>query len=72
MSFLVGLCPSRNAGNATDAQMDLRLRGGMLIIKRVVAPLATFWRTWVTASVDQFCENATPGLTVAKTFWTKA
>jgi hypothetical protein len=63
-----GLCPSRNAGNATDAQMDLRFRGGMLTIKRVVAPLATLWRAWVTASVDQLRENMTPGLTVSKTF----
>jgi hypothetical protein len=48
--------------------MDLRFRGGMLTIKRVVAPLATLWRAWVTASVDQLRENMTPGLTVSKTF----
>ena len=68
MSFLVGLCPSRNAGKATDEQMDLRLRGGILMINRVFAPLTTFCRACVTASVDQFCENVTPGLTVSKTF----
>ncbi len=30
------------------------------MIKRVVAPLATFWSAWLTASVDQFRENVTP------------
>ena len=38
------------------------------MIKRVVAPLATFWRAWLTASIDQFRENVTPGLTISKTF----
>jgi hypothetical protein len=60
MIFLVGLCPSRKAGSATEEQIDLRFRGGMLMIKRVVAPLATFWRAWLTASVDQIPRECDP------------
>ena len=72
MTFLVGSCPSRKAGRATEAQIDLRWRGGMLMISRVVSPLTTFSRACVTASVDQFREKVTPGTTVSNTFCMKA
>ena len=68
MIFFAGSRPSMKAGSAIEAQVDFRLRGGMVISSRVVSPLATFWRAWATASMHQLCENLVPGLTVLKTF----
>ena len=33
--------PSSQAGSATDAQMDLRLRGGTRMMRRLISPAAT-------------------------------
>jgi hypothetical protein len=57
---------------ATEALIDLRWRGGMLMISRDVSPLWTFESALANASVSQFCEKGAPGTTVSKTFSIKA
>src|SRR5829696_4477589 len=37
----VGSWPSTKAGKATEAQMDFRLRGGTVMIKRLILPFST-------------------------------
>jgi len=34
----VGSWPRTKAGNATEAQIDLRLRGGTVIMRRLISP----------------------------------
>jgi hypothetical protein len=38
MIWLLGACPSRQAGKATDAQIDFKERGGTLMMSRFVWP----------------------------------
>jgi hypothetical protein len=38
MIRLVGSCPSRNAGSATEKMIDLRWRGGTVVISRLIFP----------------------------------
>src|SRR5262249_44467038 len=72
MMRLVGSSPSRNAGSATEKMMDLRWRGGTVVISRLIFPLITSSAAYVMASICQFGRNRSPGDTVSKTFMTKA
>lgn len=38
--FAEGLWPNMKAGSATEAHIDLRCRGGILIIRRLILPSA--------------------------------
>ena len=55
----VGSWPRTKAGNATDVQIDLRLRGGTVMIRRLVSPLSTRVRAKAIASMCQFGEFCT-------------
>jgi len=50
-----GSCPSSQAGNATDAAIDLRDRGGILTMRRRISPRATRSNWQAIASICQFC-----------------
>ena len=54
------------AGKATDAQRDLSVRGGRVMIRRRTRPLATWDSLYVTASRCQFGLNGIPGRTTPK------
>jgi hypothetical protein len=38
---MCGLRPNNHAGKATEADIDFNERGGMVMIRRLVVPLAT-------------------------------
>src|SRR5262245_53500618 len=72
MMRLVGSSPSRKAGSATEKMMDLRWRGGTVVISRLIFPSITSSAAYVMASICQFGRKTSPGDTVSKTFMTKA
>ena len=49
--------PRIKAGRHTEAQIDLRLRGGTVMINRLVSPLMTRLSSWQIASMCQFGRN---------------
>jgi hypothetical protein len=54
MKRMAGLMPKANAGNATVAQIDLRLRGGTVMIRRRISPLSTRVSAYAMALRCQF------------------
>ena len=67
----VGSWPRTNAGNATEAQIDLRLRGGTVMIRRLILPSSTRVKANAMASICQFAAKAAPGETIGKAAWMK-
>src|SRR5581483_1842548 len=65
-----GLWPRYQAGNATEAMIDFRWRGGTVMISRFTSPEATWETLWVIASICQFGLNGVPGRTKPKTYST--
>src|SRR6266478_8207231 len=72
MMRLVGSRPRRKAGRATEKTMDLRWRGGTVVISRLIVPSITRPAAYVMASMCQFGRYTSPGDTVSNTFVTKA
>src|SRR4029077_20680128 len=72
MIRLVGSRPSRKAGSATEKMIDLRWRGGTVVISRLTFPSITRSAAYVIALMCQFARNTSPGETVSNTFITKA
>ena len=66
MIFRVGSCPSAKAGKATDEQIDFRLRGGTVMIRRRVSPLSTSVSAYAIASKCQFSCKCLPPETIGK------
>src|SRR5690348_7466178 len=54
------------AGNATEAQIDLRLRGGTVIMRRLISPLRTRVSWYAMASMCQLGANASLDETIGK------
>jgi hypothetical protein len=59
------------AGNATEAQIDLRLRGGTVMISLRISPRRTWVRAKAMASMCQLRENDALGETSGKLACTK-
>src|SRR5258708_14032067 len=72
MMRLVESRPRRKAGRATEKTMDLRWRGGTVVISRLIVPSITRPAAYVMASMCQFGRYTSPGDTVSNTFVTKA
>src|ERR1700677_109483 len=66
--FLVGSFPCTKAGKATDAEIDLRLRGGIVMIRRVIRPSLTCSKCQAMACICQLSRYSALGLRVMKTF----
>jgi hypothetical protein len=58
---LVGSRPRRKAGRATEKTMDLRWRGGTVVISRLIVPSITCPAAYVMASMCQFGRYTSPG-----------
>jgi GAF domain-containing protein len=67
----VGSWPRTKAGKATEAQIDLRLRGGTVMISRLISPRRTRVRANAMASRCQLGLNGALGETTGKTAWMK-
>ena len=61
-----GQGPRNQAGNATEAQSDFRVRGGGVMTRRRTSPAATCDSFSVTASRCQLDLKETPGRTTPK------
>ena len=66
----MGSWPSAQAGNAIEAQIDLRERGGCVISSRRFTPAWQRVSSWAMASMCQLGLKASLGDTVANTLRT--
>src|SRR4051812_16125385 len=71
MILRVGSRPSTKAGKQTEAQMDFRLRGGTVTIRRLVLPFNTSVSSWQIASICQFRDKRPPPETIGNEACTK-
>src|SRR5271157_4257748 len=61
-----GSWPNSQAGNAIEVKSDLRLRGGMLMMRRRILPSYTSCSFAATSARCQFDRNGAPELSSAK------
>src|SRR5258708_21932403 len=72
MILWVGSWPSKKAGKATEAMIDFKNRGGMLMIRRRISPRRTRSRCHPIACRCHAGTKAWPGARVENDFSTKA
>ena len=66
MIWWSGLCPSTQAGKATETRCDLSDRGGTLMMRRRMRPSNTASSLLAIRSMCQLGKNGVPGWSSAK------